>query len=313
MYFHIPANPPPNMACKRRRWRGPKPAAFFMRVACRRVVPSIEAASGALEAQRWAVHQCGILAILTKSKIAVYLMCVVMVISILGVRMKYGQVSENENINATIYHCLTYLSEKETLKFVRKFREQPHDQDQVMHTFRELILGAYLSKSGFLVENDYKIKTKTPDWCIFNDNYTPKCILELVNFHLDADTSKNIEIQFRERGFGSYFSKSNTNRLYFSIKNKVGKYKEIALSSRIPYVVAVSGAYMADVQVKEIEECLLNPDWGIFYLYPELSGLLYFEEINRDYVFTYRLNMQSVHNFVIPSGIFEKYASDSDE
>jgi len=34
-----------------------KTVAFFMRVLCRRVVPSIEAASGALEAQRWAAPQ----------------------------------------------------------------------------------------------------------------------------------------------------------------------------------------------------------------------------------------------------------------
>ena len=31
----ITVNPPPNMACKRRRWRGLKPGAFFMRVMCR--------------------------------------------------------------------------------------------------------------------------------------------------------------------------------------------------------------------------------------------------------------------------------------
>ena len=43
------------MACKRRRWRGLKPVAFFMRVVCRRMVPFMKAASGALEAQRWAV------------------------------------------------------------------------------------------------------------------------------------------------------------------------------------------------------------------------------------------------------------------
>ena len=44
----------PTSARSGRRWRVRERGAFFMRVACRRVVPSREAASGAAEARRWA-------------------------------------------------------------------------------------------------------------------------------------------------------------------------------------------------------------------------------------------------------------------
>ena len=61
--------------------------------------------------------------------------------------MKYGQIAGNDHINASIYRCFKHICENDERKFIKKFREQPHDSDQVMHTFKELILGAYLSTS----------------------------------------------------------------------------------------------------------------------------------------------------------------------
>ena len=71
-----------------------------------------------------------------------------------------------------IHNCFQYLDERDVKKFQREFKVQPHDKGQIMHTFRELILGAYLSKHGFQVRYDYKIDSKTPDWCIL-DNRQP--------------------------------------------------------------------------------------------------------------------------------------------
>ena len=83
--------------------------------------------------------------------------------------MKYGQISRDKNINEFIYFCFQFICEEDQKKFIKKFRKQPHDSDQVMHTFRELILGAYLSSIGFNVRNDFSINAKTPDWCILDD------------------------------------------------------------------------------------------------------------------------------------------------
>ena len=56
--------------------------------------------------------------------------------------MKYGQIAGSKRVNYAIYRCFEHLCDKDQQRFVRKFREQPHDSDQIMHTFRELILGA---------------------------------------------------------------------------------------------------------------------------------------------------------------------------
>jgi hypothetical protein len=68
--------------------------------------------------------------------------------------MKYGQIAESKKINYAIYRCFEHLCDEDQQRFVKKFREQPHDSDQIMHTFRELILGAYLSSRGFRVRHE---------------------------------------------------------------------------------------------------------------------------------------------------------------
>lgn len=75
--------------------------------------------------------------------------------------MKYGQIAKASNINDDIYRCFDLIPEKEARKFVKNFSEQPHDQPQVMHTFRELIMGAYLGSRGFAVQSEPDISGKT--------------------------------------------------------------------------------------------------------------------------------------------------------
>jgi len=113
--------------------------------------------------------------------------------------MKYGQIADNRHINAFIYQCFEYISEIDERKFVKKFRKQPHDSEQIMHTFRELVLGAYLSSSGFTVRHDYVVKDKTPDWCILDDKSVTVGIVELASFHLDKATEIEIEQQLEAK------------------------------------------------------------------------------------------------------------------
>jgi len=61
--------------------------------------------------------------------------------------MEYGQIAGNKSLNEKIYHYFKYISGEDAKKFVNKFSSQ--DEEQVMHTFRELVLGAYLASNGF--------------------------------------------------------------------------------------------------------------------------------------------------------------------
>lgn len=216
---------------------------------------------------------------------------------------QYGQLSGSKKINETIYACFEVLDQSEELKFVRKFREQPHDNIQIMHTFRELILGAYISKSGFDMCHDCEIESKTPDWSILNDNSHPQCIIELVNFHTDAETTKDIAQQIKDKGIWCNFTKPNIDRLYQVIWAKSSKYKRIVQKLKIPYIVSVFGDFQADVEMDEIKICLFGQD-GLFKIYPEVSGLLYFEESSGSYYFKYFSNPDAEKPIAITDGSF---------
>lgn len=141
--------------------------------------------------------------------------------------MKYGQIAGNKHINVMIYRCFEHICEEDERKFVKKFREQPPNGDQIMHTFRELVLGAYLSSNGFEVRYDYMVGTKTPDWCILDDASAVRCIVELTNFHIDKATENKIEKQLQAVGISVGWLGQNDNRLYHCIWHKAQVYKTL--------------------------------------------------------------------------------------
>ena len=131
--------------------------------------------------------------------------------------MKYGQIAGNKHINAFIYHCFEHISEEDVQKFVKKFREQTQDSSEIMHTFRELILGAYLCSIGLRGRYDYSIDGKTPDWSIFGQDSSLCALVELTNFHLDLATESEIEEQLRRKMVAYVWrdaNKDNSERLY---------------------------------------------------------------------------------------------------
>jgi hypothetical protein len=219
--------------------------------------------------------------------------------------MKYGQIAESKRINDFIYHCFQHLKDSEAEKFVSEFKKQPHDKIQVMHTFRELILGAYLSQIGLLMCHNYDIDSKTPDWCSLDDNSNPQCIIELVNFHPDAETSADIVTQIQEKGIWCNFVKPNTMRLYNVIWEKVSKYKSLATKNKLPYVVSVFGELTATIDQEEIDQCLFDKETGLFEWYPEVSGLIYFEESSGVYFFVYKPNPYANNGMNISSVKFQ--------
>ena len=108
--------------------------------------------------------------------------------------MKYGQIAGNKHINATIYHCFEYIRTEDQQKFLKKFQQQNHESDQIMHTFRELVLGAYLSSMGYRVRNEHVINDRTPDWTIMDaDAEAITGIIELMSFHIDKLTEIGVD------------------------------------------------------------------------------------------------------------------------
>ncbi|HOT93226.1 MAG TPA: hypothetical protein PLJ78_15430 [Anaerolineae bacterium] len=224
--------------------------------------------------------------------------------------MKYGQIAGSSSINAFIYRCFAYICQEDKQKFVKRFREQFPDSDEIMHTFRELVLGAYLCSRGFKARYEYPINSRTPDWSILDNDLRPNAIVELTNFHVDKLTEIKIEEQLRANGLACVWrdaNKNNVDRLYYSIRHKAQAYRDLIQELKVPYIVAVFGEFRAAVDEEEIHICLFDRESGLFAMYPEVSGVLYFEEKSGRYLFRY------IHNptaqFDLLSGVFPSDAA----
>jgi len=223
-------------------------------------------------------------------------------------QMRDDRIAGNTSIDTLIHHCVKYICREDELKFRKKLREQPHDSDQIMHTFRELILGAYLCSSGVKVRYEYTVESKTPDWCILDDNSMVKGIIELINFHIDKTTEDDISEQMRNAGLAIYWRdkhRDNVDRLYHCMWDKIQVYRAVVEELRIPYVIAIFGEFSVAVDFKDdLWTCLNDKEFGLFQQYPELSGALYFEENSGKYLFEYAYNSSALRSYNLPSNIF---------
>jgi hypothetical protein len=214
--------------------------------------------------------------------------------------MKYGRIAGNDSVNELIYRCFDHICEEDVSKFVKRFREQPHDEAQVLHTFRELILGAYLGSRGFRIRYAQQVAGKTPDWCIMDQASAVQCVVELVNFHIDKDTEEAMQQKF---GAGDAFGRwvqSNVPRLYQRIADKARAYRALVTACGVAYVIAVFGMLVANVKPKEVEQCLFEQGLDIFGHYREVSGVLFFQEGR--YRFFYMANPKALRTMDLPSG-----------
>jgi hypothetical protein len=219
--------------------------------------------------------------------------------------MKYGQIAGSKVINYAIYRCFDYLCEEDQQRFVKKFHEQPHGSEQRLHTFRELILGAYLSSRGFRVRNEYSVEGKTPDWCIVDKRLVVVGIAELVNFHIDAITESYIAKQLKAKGIAVYWqdeNKNNVERLYYCIWDKMQKYKAITEKLNVPYIVGVFLDFKVVMDIEELHACLYPNDTGLFHMYRHVSGVLYFTKNMGQYSFRYEQNPYALIEFDMPDG-----------
>lgn len=219
--------------------------------------------------------------------------------------MKYGQIAGNSRINTFIYRCFEHIREEDERKFVRKFREQPQDSHEIMHTFRELVLGAFLCSRGLRAHYEHVVDSRTPDWSILDGRSKPGAIVELTSFHIDKATETEIEEQLRAEGLACVWrdaDRDNVDRLYHSIWHKAQVYRALVQELGIPYIVAVFGEFRAAVDEEEVRLCLLEDEFGLFEMYPEVSGVLYFEEKSGHYLFSYIHNPGAL--FGLLNGVF---------
>lgn len=203
-----------------------------------------------------------------------------------------------------IHRCLALISDGDAKAFRKKFKTQRHSDSQVMHTYRELLLGAFLSSCGLTVQCERKIDGKTPDWCVLESG-DPATIIELVNLDPPHDISKHYSPSSRNQGEWTGYPPDSRQRLYQSLWTKCRSYQEVAETHSLAYVPAVFPHFDIDVDLEEVNECMTNCDTGLFREYGHVSGVLYFCE-NAGYRFTYLRNPHAVRPTQLPSGRFDR-------
>jgi len=223
--------------------------------------------------------------------------------------MKYGQIANNKEFNDAIYSCSKHLCDDDQRKFENKFSKQRLDFEQKMHTFGELILGAYLSSRGFKVRYEYSVESKTPDWCILDKKSAVINIIDLVNYHRDKDTENEIDKQMQVRGHPIFWSRENLpknrERLYECIEEKMQTYRALIEKLRVPYTVAICPDWRAELNFDDkIRDCLHNSEDGLFQMYPGVSGVLCFKWNFDQCSFKYEQNPNALRSVDLPSGAF---------
>ncbi len=220
------------------------------------------------------------------------------------------KISGNKSINELIDLCFEYITEDNIKIFIKIFSQHSCTSTQIKHTLRELVIGAYLSSQGYKVKYNFKYQNQTPDWCIIDNNNNVIGLLELTNLHIDKKTEDMINFHLNKKQAYFYWRDGNTNninRLYQNILKKAQVYKQLVKNNSLPYIVAVFFDFFCPIDYDdELKPCLINDEYGLFKLYPELTNVVAFEEKNGTYIFNHFKNPTSAFSINLSDGVFPK-------
>lgn len=217
--------------------------------------------------------------------------------------MDYIIFTKNTSINDWINRCLSIINHEDALKFKKKIRDIREDDNQSLHFFRELILGAYLISKDIAVRYNCKTLGKTPDWTIIDkDTSDRRGIIEVVNLDIDDKSKKYTENQRNKNEFAVNWTGSNKDRLYKTLEDKASIYKDLLLNKPVPYVCAVFVDFDLYISSNTVNDLLNDNTNGLFQINNRLSGVLYFYDGNRKYYFKYFENDKADNKIRLPTG-----------
>jgi hypothetical protein len=209
---------------------------------------------------------------------------------------------QSESVNIAINQSFRYLNQRDAATFRKKFRQMRDDDQQFMHTFRELLAGIFMARQDYEPQYEPELEGLTPDW-LFTARDRPSFIADVVNFHIDRTIETGQQQVLAHRDVWCDWMPDNSWRLQPAIQGKAGKYKEVALQKGLPFVVFVYTLFSAAVQTWEIEACF-HGEAGLFDAYPTLTGVCHYDASGPGYRFTYFPNAMSNHRDVTIKGGF---------
>jgi hypothetical protein len=211
------------------------------------------------------------------------------------------EITGYDAIDSWANHRLPYIRRQDAETFRKKLRKLKGDPEQLLHTLRELILGAFLAKNGFTVEYEREIDRHTPDWSIVDNNSEIVGIVELRNFHGDRKTEMEIKQGLATGGLWVGRLPPSSSRLHDRLWKKFAKYKDLTNRLRVPFVVALQVELSTTVNPEDLEDCLYSDEHGLFNQYPEVSGLIAFSD-GSGYFMNYVRNSKALRPIQLPQG-----------
>lgn len=104
--------------------------------------------------------------------------------------MQFGVLAPNMRINARIYEMFERIDPADVPAFARKFRSE--SDEQRLHTFRELIVGAHLRAHGLDARYEQLVRGKTPDWVTLDRAARPDELIDVATLHQRRETKTDM-------------------------------------------------------------------------------------------------------------------------
>lgn len=213
--------------------------------------------------------------------------------------MKFGVLSENSHINSRIYKMFEDLDPSDVAVFARKFKSERNEQ--LFHTFRELIIGSQLRRQGLKLRYERKVLGKTPDWVSVDDADQIDEILDVVTLRQRRETETDILSTLSTGQIWSGWVTIPPDHIYSKIEQKANAYASLVNSIKRPYIVCLFGEFTADVDPEEVQLVLYSHHGGVFSTLPTLAGVIYFLERSGTYHYSYFANHAAAYPSLILS------------
>lgn len=208
----------------------------------------------------------------------------------------------NSRVNERIHELLPLLVEQDQRKFVKKFKAE--SAEQAGHTFRELVLGAFLLKQGFAARHEVLLDGKTPDWVIYSTSGHLVAVVDQITFHQARALDDEINSALRAGETWEGWLPDNTPRLYQKLHAKAQAYQALSKVYSAAYIVAMFADFNASVDSDEFNDALYRAyDGGVFAHNSNLTGVIYFTEAGGQYPFKYFSNPHSHHSLQIADNL----------
>lgn len=205
-------------------------------------------------------------------------------------------IAGNPAVDRTIRKCLGEIPVSVARVVERRLRSVATDDDG-MHTFHELLIGAYLARCGWTVEYERLIDGKTPDWTLIEDG-DARGIIDVVTYHLARSLEDYLKEMSAKRGTAAYWPE-NEQKMFGALDGKASNYDALATRRGIPFVVSIFTKFEVGASPDEIMQVLAG-EGRIFEQRPALSGVLFAREETGKFGFTYFPNPTAALPIALP-------------